>query len=411
MADEVKIDYGAFRRIKPRMLPPSELTAKKTIRHNHVSERIRGSILQMPMYKNMPTSGFNYEGKWFVRTGDVIRVNFADPEETCGFINDQVKHLGPEEMDIFCSQALQKATELLDTCGLSGAAPEYLWELVAQGLGVETRAGTRDSRVFWAWATRLVAARIAWHQENTPEKLQVFTEPGNAGDFNMHDQPDKNVPDPKSLSYAAPFVDNFIAKGVLKFGGQPDKINAIFRFHTLSNLSKPGPVNASNKDSSADKVAPGSRLQDSSRPFNVATEPESTIRLRRSQFGSHIGVGAPAFWGSMNRPESSKESSGSPGVPSEPRNHEATAQGSKDQVGAVDALVIGMHGTTMEDGGTGPRVFANLAIRTVNPLKRRHDDTEESGATNSGGKPPAKMAKISQVQANTSGSPSQLDEP
>lgn len=408
MADEVKIDYGAFRRIGARMLPPA--TADEKIRDKYESER-RDRILEMPMYKKMPTGGFSYEGIWCVKACCSVWLHPADLEGNFRLINDQVKHLSPEETDVFCSRVLQKATELLDNYGHSGATPQYLWELVAQDMGMKVREGTSDIRVFWAWATKLVAARIAWHQENTPEKLQVLTEPDNAGDFIMHDQPDQNMPDAQPLSYAAASVDKFIAKGVLNFGGQPDKLKAILRFHTLISPSKPGHVNASNKDSSAGKVTAGSRLQDSSRPVNAAKEPESTIRLRRSQFGSHIGVGAPAWWGSINRPDSSEEISRSAGVPSERQNHEATAQGSSDQIGAVDDLVIGMHGTTMEEGGKGPGIFANLAIRTVNPLKRRHDDTEESGATGSGGKPPAKMAKVSQVQANTSGSPSQLDEP
>lgn len=410
MDDEVKIDYGAFRRIKLHRLPPA--TADEKIRDNYESER-RGRILEMPMYKKMPTGGFNYEGIWCVKKCDVFWVPLEDLEGTFRLINDHVKHLSPEATDMFCAQVFEKATELLDPYGLSdtNTRPEYLWEMVAWYLGIPIRRGTKDGLVFWAWATKLVAARIAWHQENTPEKLQVVTEPDDAGDFIMHDQPDKNVPGVQPSSYAAPSVDNLIAKGVLKFGGQPDKIKAILRYHILLNPKKPGPVNASNKDSSAEKVAPGSRLQDSSRPVNVATEPESTIYLRRSQFGSHIGVGAPAWWGSRNRPEGSKEISRSPVVPSEPQNHDGTAQGSSNQVGAVDALVIGMHGTTMQDGGRGPGVFANLAIRTVNPLRRRHDETEESGTTDSGGNPPTKMAKVSQVQANTSGSPSKLDEP
>lgn len=410
MADEVKIDYGEFR-IAERWTRKIEPTAEQKARFEYVYERTLERMHEMPLYKNLPTGGFNYKGGWFFKTHEQGFLNPADPRQTYKVINDHVKHLSPEEMDIFCSQVFEKATELLDPYGLSSASPVRLWEMVAQELGIPIRKGTIDGVVFCAWAMKLVGSRIAWGMKNTPEKLQVLTKPGNSGYFNMHGKPDKNVPDAQPLNYTAPSVDKFIAKGVLKFGGQPDKMKAILRFHTHINPSKPGPVNASNKDSSAVKVAPGSRLQDSSRPVNVATESESTIRLRRSQFGSHVGVRAPAWWGSMNRPEGSKEISRSPVIPSEPQNHEATAQGSKDQVGAVDALVIGMHGTTMEDGGKGPGVFANLAIRTVNPLKRRHDDTEESGATGLGGKPPAKMAKVSQVQANTSGSPSQLDEP
>jgi hypothetical protein len=355
MADEIIIDYGALRYITliRRM---GEATAEEKAYVMKQNEGDLDKALQMPMFKKLPTEGFEYDWKQFqIRNGGIFLVQPSRVRHHFQIINDHVKHFSPEEMDIFCAEVFHKATEHLGSTSsvMRSAEWDEFWTRVPQEVGIQIPAKSVENLAFWDWAMKLMAARFVCRQENNHEKLQSLTNPDALGDLNILDQPTSNAPNPKPLSLTAQAVDRFLAVGYLKFGG---------------------------------------------------------IARRRPFFGSHIGVGGPTWLGFTIRLQSSNAISMPPPVLSEPQIPSGSTQRGNGQAGGVDDLVVGMHSTTIEESRTAPRVFSNLAIRTPKPLKRRRDDTEESGSTTTGDEPLAKMAKVSESQANTSGSPPQLDE-
>lgn len=401
MADRVNIDidYGVFRLIDLAK-HWREAMAEGEIRLTKQHENHLKAALQMPMYKNLPTGGFKYDWIQF-RNHDglfLVRLRGSAP-----IINNHVKHLNAKEMDTFCAEVFYMATELLED--LSNTGGEDFWAKVAQELGIQLPVETAQRRAFWDWAMKLVAARIECGQENLAASDA-------AGDIKMSDQPNTDVPDREPLSLAAQAVDKFLAVGIWKYGDIPKKVTAITRHHSVIAPNKPGPDKPAKKGSAPLANAPKNTHTHNSDP-QVGPTPstKSTIRLRRSEFGSQVGAGHPAWWGFVSRPKTLEEISRHRRIPDETQHHAETEQGSSVQAGAVDDLVIGMHGTKIEDATRAPRVLADLALRTVNPLKRRHDDTEGAEDTAIGEQPMAKMAKVSPSHADTSGPPSQVDGP
>ncbi|KAK7716738.1 hypothetical protein SLS64_002443 [Diaporthe eres] len=390
MADRVNIDidYGVFRHVdltKHWRETMAEEEARLTKQHeSHLK-----TALQMPMYKNLPTAGFKYDWNQF-RNHDGLFVVRVRGHVHSNHINNHVKQLKPEEMDMFCAEVFDKATALLDN--LSSTGVEDFWAKVAQDVGIQLPAGTAQSLAFWDWAMKLVAARIAFGQES-------LTVSDAAGDIKMSDQPNSEVSDLEPLNLAAQAVDKFLAVGISKYGGNPKKLRAITRHHDIVAPSKARRNKTTKKGSARAKNAltnthtQNSRLQDGPIPST-----KGTVRLRRSQFGSQVGAGEPAWWGFLSRPKILGEISRPRRISDGPQNHAETAQGSGGQVGAVDDLVIGMHGTRIEDATRAPRVLADLAVRTVNPLKRRHDEGAEDSGTDD--QPQAKMAKVSPSHAD-----------
>lgn len=306
-------------------------------------------------------------------------------------------------MDTFCAEVFDKATELLDD--LSSTGVEDFWAKVAQDLGIQLPAETAQRLAFWDWAMKLVAARIECGQES----LKAFDA---AGDIKMSDQPKMEVSDREALSLAAQAIDKFLAVGIWKYGDSRKKLTAITRHHSIVTPNKLGPEKPAKKGS-----APARNVHKNTLTYNSNTQvgptppTKSTMRVRRSEFGSLVGVGHPAWWGFISRPKTLEDISRPGRIPDGAQHQAKTVQASSGQAGTVDDLVIGMHGTTIEDATRAPRVLANLAVRTVNPLKRRHDDTEGAEDSGTDDEPQTKMAKISSSHADTSGSTSQVDEP
>ncbi|KAG6368636.1 hypothetical protein INS49_002849 [Diaporthe citri] len=403
MADRVSfdVDYGVFRHVDLTK-HWREAVAEEENRLTKQNETYLKTAPRMAMCKNLPTAGFKYDWNQF-RNHDGLFVVRVRGSIHSNHINNHVKHLNPKEMDTFCAEAFDKASEVLD--GLASIGPEDFWAKVAQDLGIQLPAGTAQTRGFWDWAMKLVAARIVGIQEGLPACDA-------AGDIEMSDQPNKNMSDREPLSLAAQAVDNFLAVGIWKYGDMPKKVTAITRHHVIIAPNKSGPDKPAKKGSAPAKNAPkNTHAHNSHMQVGPTASSKSTIRIRRSEFGSQVGAGQPAWWGFISRLKSLEEISRPRRIPDGSQNHAETAKGGCVQAGAVDDLVIGMHGTTIEGATRTPQVLADLAIRTVNPLKRRHDDTEEAEDSGIGDQPLAKMAKVSQSHAHTSGSPSQVDEP
>lgn len=399
MADRanIDIDYGVFRLIDLTSNWRETMAEEEQIRLTKQHKSHLKKALQMPMYKNLPTVGFKYDWKQF-RNHDglfVVRVRGSGP-----IINNHVKHLNSKEMDTFCAKVFYKATEILDD--LSSTGGEGFWAKVAQDLGIQLTAGRADKRAFWDWAMKLVAARIECGRESLAESDA-------AGDIKMSDQPNPDVSDRDPLSLAAQAVDKFLAAGIRKYGHIPKKVTGITRHHSVIAPKK---RRRGKKRSAPAKNAPKNTPTHNSH-LQVGQKPsyKNTIRLRRSEFGSEVGAGQPAWWGFISRPKSLEEILRPRRIPDGVQHHAEAAQASSGQAGTVDDLVIGMHGATMEDATRAPRILADLALRTVNPLKRRHDDTEGADESGIGDQPLAKIAKVSASHADTSGSPSQVDEP
>lgn len=393
----IDIDYDVFRHVDLTK-HWRELMAEEETRVTKQHESYLKIALKMPMYKNLPTAGFKYDWNQF-RNHDglfIVRVRGSSH-----IINGHVRRLNLEEMDTFCAEVFDKATELLDN--LSSTGVEDFWVKVAQELGIQLPAGTAQSLAFWDWAMKLVAARIAFSQEG----LTVYDA---AGDIEMSDQPNKEMSDQEPPSLTAQAVDKFLAVGISKYGNSPKKLRAITRHHNIVAPSKPGPDKPAKKDSARAKNAPkDTHTYNSHLQLGPTPSSKSTVRLRRSEFGSQVGAGQPAWRGFISRPKIVEETSRPRRIPDGAQNHTKTVQGSSGQAGVVDDLIIGMHGTAIADATRAPQVLADLTIRTVNPLKRRHDEGAEGSGTDD--QPQAKMAKIFPSYADASGSPSQVDEP
>lgn len=407
MANETNIDYTAFRHVDLakhwREAMPVQEQARLTERHESHLE----TALQMPMYKNLPTGGFEYNWKQF-RNHDglfVVRVKGSGQSKHC--INKHVKRLSPEEMDAFCAKIFDKATQFLGN--LSKLGVEDFWAKVAQEFGIKLQQGTVETLAFWDWAMKIVAARIVYGQKDGQEEFQSLSAPDIAGDIDMTDQTDASEADLKSFSITAQAVDKFLAVGVSKYGAIPKKLKAITRHHNFIHPTKPRPNKPSKKGSALAKATENAQVHRSHLQAKLTANAGNKIRLRRSEFGSHVGAGGPAWWGSINSPQTSKEIRSHGCLPTELQQQEVTAQGGSGQAGTLDDLVIGIHGTTIDDGTKAPQVLTNLAIRTVNPLKRRHSDNEGGEDSTGYGKPLAKMQKVSENHVETLASPSQLD--
>lgn len=409
MTNETNIDYTAFRHIDLakhwREARPVQEQARLTERHeSHLK-----TALQMPMYNNLPTVGFEYDWKQF-RNHDglfVVRIKGSGHLNNC--INNHVKRLSPEEMDAFCAKVFDRATQSLNNLSKSGV--EAFWGKIAQEFGIPIRPGTVEIRAFCDWVMKIVAARILYGQKQGQEESQSLSAPDIAGDIDMTDQTNMYEADLKPLSFTAQAVDRFLAVGVSKYGAIPKKLRAITRHYTFIPPTKPRPSKPSKKGSApAKNVTKNAQIHDSYLPGKLTVNTGNTIRLRRSEFGSQVGAGEPAWWGSINTPRTSKEIPNHGWTPTELQRQEVTAQGGSGQGSTLDDLVIGLHGTTIEDGTKAPQVLTNLAIRTVNPLKRRHSDNEGGEDTTGYGQPLAKMQKVSESHVETTSSPSQLDE-
>lgn len=409
MTNETKIDYTAFRHVDLakhwREANPVQEQARLTERHESHLEK----ALRMPMYKNLPNVGFEYDWKQF-RNHDglfVVRIKGSDHSSHC--INKHVKHLSTKEMDAFCAKIFDKATQFLGNLSKSGV--EDFWTKVAQKFGIKLRQGTVETMAFCDWVTKIVAARILCGQKEGQEKCQSLSAPETFGDIDMTDQTNTYEADLEPLSLTAQAVDKFLEVGVSKYGATPKKLKAITRHHTFIPPAKPRATRRSKKGSApAKKVNKNAEADHSHLPGKLTVNTGNTILPRRSELGSQIGAGEPAWWGSINSPRTSKGIPTHGWTPNELQQQEVTAQGSSSQAGTIDDLVIGIHDTTIEDETKGPQVLNNLAIRTVNPLKRRHIDDEGAEGSAVEGQPMAKVQKVSENHVEGSGSASQLHE-
>lgn len=408
MPDELKIDYAAFRHVDLAKRWREARTVREQARLTEQHESHLETELQMPMFKDLPTGGFKYDWEQFRNHDGLFVFRIKGSDQLKRNINNHVKCFTPEEMDAFCANVFEKATGLLEN--LSSSVPEDFWTKIAQELGIRTPKGRLDVLVFWDWAMKLVAARIVYGQAQSHGELQSLSEFDTTGDIDMSEQPNTYQSDPKTLSLAAQAVDKFLAIGISKYGSRPKKLKAITRHHTVIAPMNPGLKGHSKKGSALAKKPPkNAEVPNSNLPVKLTPTSDNKVRLRRSAFGSEVVAGGPAWWGSINRPQIPKEISTSRWTPTELQRQGVTAQGSSGQGGAVDDLVIGMHGTTIEDGAKAPQLLTNLAVRTINPLKRRHEDAEgiDGGAILE--QPVMKMAKVSDEHADTSVPPSQLD--
>lgn len=408
MTNETKIDYAACRHVDLakhwREATSVERQAPLTERH----ERHLEKALQMPMYKNLPTVGFEYDWKQFQNHdgGFVVQIKRSNQSNHC--INKHVKHLSPGEMDAFSANIFDKATQFLDDLPKSGV--EDFWAKVAQEVGIKLRHGTVETLAFWDWAMKIVAARIVYGQKEDQE-VQSLSAPDITGDIDMTDQTNTHEADLESLSLTAQAVDKFLSAGVAKYGARPKKLKAITRHHTFIPPPMPRANKRSKKGSaSAKKVTKNAEVHHSHLPAKLTVNTGNTIRLRRSEFGSQVDAGEPAWWGSISSPRTSKGIPTHGWTPTELQQQEVTAQGSGGQAGTVDDLVIGIHGTTIEDDTKAPQILTNLAIRTANPLKRRHSDDEGAEDSTLDHRPITKMQKFSENEVETSGSASHLHE-
>lgn len=410
MGSSTNIHFGAFRHVDLTTRWRKNITDGEHARLTERHESHLETALKMPMYKTLPTGGFKYDWRRF-RNHDGLFVFRAKGRHHSNHINNHVKNLSPEQMDTFCAEVFDKATQHLKD--LSSTSAEDFWAEISQELGIKVKKETVAGPALWDWAMKLMAARIAFGQleENSIElhHLMAFD---TAGDVKMSEQPNNNAPDLKPLSLAAQAVDKFLALGISKYGDVPKKFSAISRHHKFTTSGKPGPDKPLRKDSSAGKNAPKK-----AQVYNLHAPVESTaatgneISLRRSAFGSHVGAGAPAWWGSINQPKISRATPIPQWIPDEPQQHVMTARDSNVIADAIDDLVVGLHGTAIGGATKTPQVLTNLTVRTVNPLKRHYDDTEEAGDLYEDNRPPAKVSRVSKANSKTLGSPSQLGQP
>lgn len=412
MAGEFKIDYASFRHVGLTRPWRGDMGVREQGPLTEQHENHLEAALQMPMYKSLPTAGFKYDWEQF-RNHDglfVFRIKGSDQLEHS--INNHVKHFSPEEMDAFCAKVFDMSTEFLgnlENLSISGA--EGFWAKFYQELGIQTPEGKVEALAFWDWVVKLVEARILYGREQSHKELQNLSVSDTAGDTDMSDQPNTYESDPKPLSLAAQAVDKFLALGISKYDSISKKLKEIRRNHTIIAPNKPGLGSPSKEDYALAKKPPkNAEVHNSNLPVNLTPTSGNTTRLRRSAFGSQVVAGGPAWWGFINRPQIPKEASRYRWIPTEVQRQEVTAQSSSGQRGVVDDLVIGMHGATIEHGAKAPQLLTNLAVRTVNPLKRRHNDAEKNNDGATGEQPVAKMAKVSNKHAETSVPPSQLEE-
>lgn len=361
MADGANIRFGAFRHVDLttrwwEMIAIGD-QARVTQRH----ERHLKAALQLPMYKNLPTSGFKYDWKKFRNPDGLFVVRIRGPADS-NHINNHVKHLSPEQMDKFCADVFDEATQHLDD--FSSPNVEDFWIEIFEELGIQVQPGSVGRRAFWDWAMKIVAARIAFGQleESSNQELHGLTASDSTGDIKMSDQPSNNSSDPKPLSLAAQAVDKFLALGVSKYDDVPRKVKAITRHHEF--------------------IAPGKR-----------------------------GPDKPSTKASINQPKILKETPTPQRIPDEPQSHAMAAQDLNAKADALDDLTVGLHDTTIEGATKGPQFLTNLAVRTVHPLKRHYDDTEETGGLGEDDRPPVKFARFSKAHSETSSFPSQLGQP
>lgn len=403
MTNEINIDYTAFRHVDLathwRKATPVQEQARLTERH----ERRLEKALQMPMYNNLPTVGLKYDWKQF-RNHDglfVVRIKGSDQSNHC--INNHVKCLSPEEMDAFCAKVFDKATQFLNN--LSESRVEVFWGKIAQEFEIQFRPGTLETRAFCDWVMKIVAARILFGQKEGQKELQSLSAPDIEGDIEMTDQANTYEADLEPLSLTAQAVDKILAVGVSRYGSIPKKLKVITRHHTFIPPAKPRATRRSKKGS-----APAKKATENAEAHHSHLPGKLTVNTWNTNFGSQIGAGEPAWWGSINSPRTSKGIPTHGWTPNELQQQEGTAQGSSGQAATVDDLVIGIYGTTIEDDTKAPQVLTNLAIRTVNPLKRRHSDDEGAEDSAGDGQPTAKVQKVSENHFESTGSPSQLDE-
>lgn len=412
MADQVKVDYGAFRHVDLTKRWRGATAAREQTRLTALYESYLETALQTPMYKNLPTGDFKYDWQQ-LRIDDGSFVSRIRGTNYSNYtVNSRVNNLSPKEMDTFCAEVFNKATALVGSVPIEGV--EDFWVKVAQKLAFRLRAESTHKLAFYDWAMKLVAARIIYCQETSLSNLQNLPASDTAGDVEMTDRPNKNEPDMKPRSLAARAVDRFLAAGISKYGTKSKKLKAITRYHTVIPPIKPGSAKASIKDStSAKDTAKSTQVHMSYQPTRVTSTTISSVRLRRSPFGSLIGVGEPAWWGFINRTKVSKKTRRSrrQRFRNEPQHHTVTTQGGSDKSGTVDDLIIGMHGTSIKSPTKAPRVLTNLAVRTINPLKRRREDAEGAEDGTSGGQPLAKMVKVSDGDAEFSSPPTQPEKP
>lgn len=355
MADGAKIHFGAFHHVdlttrwrkKKAMADQARLTQRYELRLE--------TALQLPMYKNLPTSGFKYDWKSFRNPDGLFVFRVKGPNH----INNHVKHFSPEQMDIFCAEVFSKATRRLDN--LSSSSAEDFWVKISQELGIQVQPGEFRRRALWDWAMKIVAARIVFGQleESGNQELHSLKASDTAGDIKMSDQPDNHASDLKPLGLAAQAVDRFLALGISRYGGLPEKASAITRHHKFIASDKPGPDKPSTK-------------------------------------------------ASINQPKTLKETLISQRIPVEPQSHAMTAQDLNAKADALDDLIVGIHGTTIKGAPKGPQILTNLAVRTVNTLKRHYDDAEDAGDLCEDDQPAIKVVRVSEAHSETSGLSSQL---
>lgn len=396
MADKFTIDFGIFRYVD-LAARWRETTAEEQTRLMKQHESYLETALRMPMYRNLPTGGFKFDWKSFQNHDGLFILLPKRSDDSNQIINNHVKYLTLEQMDTFCAAIFDKATEVLEDLSRVGA--EDFWGNVAEDMGIQFSARTAGNAVFWDWAMKLVAARIVCGQGDSHEKNQSLTACDTAGDIEMSDQQNKNMPYREPLSLTAQAVDKFLKSGISRYGKLPKRVKAITRHHNVIIASKPRPDKASNKGAAtAKKALKDTRAHKPFLPTSLTPGIEHPIRLRRSGFGSLVGAGQPAWWGSINRPKSPKEISTPQPAPAESQHHAVIGQGSSSQAGTVDDLIVGMHTTAIERAAQAPQVLANLAVRTVNPLKRGRDDTEGAEDSPIGGQPLLKAAKVTEGQ-------------
>lgn len=358
MADGAKIYFGAFHHVDLTTRWWTRKAIADQVRLTQRHERHLETALQLPMYKNLPTSGFKYDWKNFRNADGLFVFRVKGPNH----INNHVKHFSPEQMDRFCAEVFGKATQRLDD--LSNSSAEDFWVKISQELGIQVQPGEFRRRALWDWAMKIVAARIVFGQleESGNQELHGLAASDAAGDINMSDQSNNNTSDLKPLGLAAQAVDKFLALGISRYRRLPEKASAITRHHKFFTSDKPGP----------------------DKPLTKA---------------------------SINQPKILKEIPIPQRIPVEPQRHAMTAQDFNAKADAVDDLTLGLHGTAIEGATKGPQLLTNLAVRTVNPLKRHYDDTEEAGDLGEDDQPPVKVARVSKAHPDTSGLPLQLGQP
>ncbi|KAJ0122322.1 hypothetical protein J7T55_002835 [Diaporthe amygdali] len=399
MADGVTIDYETFRHVG-QIDYGQETTAEKASRLLKEESQL-DTMLQMPMYKNLPITGFRYDWKQFYDTDGLFTLESKRSRRMKKAFNDHVQDLDAENMDRFCAELSNKATARLDD--LSDTAAADFWGYVAKEIGIHNPADTAENLVVWDWAMKLVAARTICSQEDKNEKVDELLGSDTGGDTTMADQPNKKS-QLKLLSLAAQAVDKFLSVGISKYGGRPEKLKAIMRHHVIIGSDKNCPEKTSRKGSAAAENAALNKLY---LPVNVAPRIENGFRIRKARFGSQVSVGNPAWWGCINRFTSSNGTSGPQQSLAAPEVHsESTSHSHK-----IDDLIIGIHSTNIQSTPAAPQILVNLALRTNNPLKRPRNDPEGAEDGGSGNQKPVKVLKTSLGHTSASDSSSQKHDP